>query len=247
MNVDATGKNRSEFLAYLKLIVVFFVLLVLAGCSPASPRPAELPTPIPTETQETPRTAVSKPPSVAEIPAGWTTYTNEGCAYEVSYPAEMQAAPQGPYSLILGFRPGQPDDPVPYFIYLSVVDSEIEKLVAAGTYEYEVYNYDPAEVENLLNLQVGESAAVREIANVASEFTFNRQPDRQISGLAAPTFENQQPWGFPSGTKEVRSVLSLNACTYLIGAYLDTSQSNLPGAIPEALFQQILSTIRVSP
>jgi len=65
--------------------------------------------------------------------------------------------------------------------------------------------------------------------------------------LAAQKYENVQPWEFPSGTKEVRYYLSLNGCTYQIGGYLDTIQTNQPGAITEDLFNQIVATIHLMP
>jgi hypothetical protein len=82
---------------------------------------------------------------------------------------------------------------------------------------------------------------------VESGFTYQRQSDTLISGYTAQTYENIQPWEFPGGTKEIRYYLSLNGCMYLIGSYLDTTQSNQAGAITEELFNQIVATIQLNP
>lgn len=247
MNVETERSIRPDFRFRLIPSVMLLALLVLVGCSPASPQASAQPTPGAVDTQPTPTTAAASPSSEVEIPTGWSTYTNEGCAYQVSYPPEMQLTPQGPYSLTLGYQPGQPDDPVPYFIYLSVVDPQIKELVAAGSYEYEVYNYDPAEAETLLGLPVGGSAALRESTDAAAGFSYQRLPDRMVSGYTAQAYENQQPWGFPGGTEEIRYLLPVGECTYLIGAYVDGGQSNLPGAFGPELFQQIAESIQVGP
>ena len=241
MNVETERSIRPDFRFRLIPIVMLLTLLVLVGCSPASPQASAQPTPGAVDTQPTPTTAAAGPSSEVEIPTGWSTYTNEGCAYQISYPPDMQITSQNDYSLTLGYQPGQPDDPVPNFIYLSVVDAKIQGLVAAGSYEYEVYNYDPAEVEILRVLPVGGSA------EAVAGFTYQRLPDTMIGGYAAQTYENPQPWGFPGGTRELRSLLPVGDCSYLMGAYLDSGQSNLPGAFGQDLFQQIAATLRLNP
>jgi hypothetical protein len=111
----------------------------------------------------------------------------------------------------------------------------------------EIYNYDPVEAETLLNIQVGESKPLREISDTAQWFTYTRLPDTTLSNQAAQTYENTQPWEFPVGTKEIRYYLQGNGCTYLIGGYLDTTGSNQSGGINEALFDQIIDTLRLTP
>jgi len=94
-------------------------------------------------------------------------------------------------------------------------------------------------------MQVGESKPSRDIADVSEWFTYERKPDTIISGYEAKTCENNQPWEFPGGTKEVRYYLMLNDCTYMIGGYLDTTNSIEAGAINEELFNQIVATIQL--
>lgn len=109
------------------------------------------------------------------------------------------------------------------------------------------YNYDPAEAEILLNMQVGESKSLRDDPNTAQFFTYARKPDTTIGDYPAKTYENTQLFEFPMGTKEIRYYLSVNQCTYLIGGYMDTTGSNQLGAITEDLFSQIVSTFRLVP
>ena len=120
-------------------------------------------------------------------------------------------------------------------------------MVKEGLYNHDVYNYDPMATEILLNMQVGESKPVHQSPSVESGFTFERKPDAQINSHTALTYANLQPWEFPSGTKEIRYYLSLAGCAYLIGGYIDTSQSNQPSAMTEDLFHQIIATIQVMP
>jgi hypothetical protein len=199
-------------------------------------------------TQPTPTTPLSTATVQALIPAGWATHTNsQQCKYAISYPPEMEVTDQTPYSQTLRFKLENVDEGARNFIYVSVIAPEIQNMVKTGVYNNDVYNYEPAETEILLNMQVGESKSVRKLLGVEAGFTYQRQSDTLISGYAAQTYENVRPWEFPSGTKELRYYLSLNECTYLIGSYLDTTQSNQSGAITEELFHQIVATLRLIP
>jgi hypothetical protein len=234
------------------LIVAGFLLMVCAGCSPASTQAPEPPTAGPTTLPAaSPTTPPASPAPTAareaEAPAGWATYSSQSCDYAISYPADMQVASNGSYSRILDFKTDNPDEAARNFVYVSVVDPEVRGMVEAGIYNGEVYNYDPVEAEILLNMPVGESSTVRQIPNVEAGFIYERGPDAQISGYAAQIYENDQPWEFPAGTKEIRYFLSRDECTYVIGGYLDTTGGNQPGAISEELFNQMMATILVIP
>ena len=216
----------------MKRIELFYIVLVMAlisGCSSA------------------PATAASTATSGAAMPAGWATHTSQQCEYSISYPSEMQVTDQSPYSQTLRFKSADPDAGARNFIYVSVVGPQTQSMVQAGAYQNEVYNYDPAETDVLLNMQVGESRSSRADANAAPGFTYQRQADTTISGQAARTYENAQPWEFPAGTKEIRHYVSANGCTYLIGGYVDAAGSNQPGAISEDLFHQIRATVQLMP
>ena len=159
----------------------------------------------------------------------------------------MEATDQNPYSQTFMFKLANPEEGARNFIYVSVIAPEIQNMVKVGIYNNEVYNYDPAETDVLLNMQVGESKPSRQVPNVESGFIYLRQPDTMISNQTAQTYENAQPWEFPGGTKEIRYYLSLNGCAYLIGGYVDTTGSNQPGGITEDLFRQIVATVQLTP
>jgi len=240
------------------LTIVVLLLVVITGCTPESTEPSEQPSPSPTQSEAMPTepvaTATSEEPmattaseepvattfSEVPVPAGWVTYSGEQCEYGISHPPEMQVSEEGLYSRTLAFNLDSPGQGARNFVYVSVIVPDFQ----SGGDEL-VYNYDPAESDILLNMQVGESKASRDVADIAQWFTYERKPDTEIGGHVAQAYENVQPWEFPEGTKEIRYYMSLNGCTYLIGGYLDTTGSNQPGAISEELFNQIVATIRL--
>ena len=224
------------------LTIVGLLLVVSVGCSPVSTQPSEQLTPSTIEPQAEPTIPLPTATSEALIPAGWATHTSQRCEYTIGYPAEMQVTNNGPHSRIIEFEPPDPDQGSRNFIYVSVISPDLQVSPDEG-----VYNYDPAVAEILLSMQVGESKPVHEDPNIAPWFTYQRQPDTSISGHAAQTYENAQPWEFPDGTKEIRYNLSLNGCTYLIGGFMDTSGANQPGTVTEELFKQIVATIQLTP
>lgn len=183
----------------------------------------------------------------APIHAGWMTHTSQQCEYEIRHPAEMQVQSQTPYSDLLLFNLPNPDEGARNFIYVSVIAPEIKRMAEQGVYNHDVYNYDPVAIETLLSMQVGESKSVHVSLDLASGFTYHRQPDTMISGYAAQAYENLRPWEFPEGTKEVRYYLSLDRCTYLIGGYMDIAGLTQAGVITEELFEQIVATIQLIP
>jgi hypothetical protein len=153
----------------------------------------------------------------------------------------MDGTSQGMYSWSLRVSASEPVGLVSNFIYISVIPDDFQG--GPG----EIYNYDPAETQTLLNMQVGESKSLRDFdPNLAPWFTFTRLPDTALSNQAAQTYENPQPWEFPAGTKEIRYYLKANGCTYLIGGYMSTVGSGQSGAIDEELFDQIIATFRLA-
>jgi len=187
--------------------------------------------------------------SQAPIPAGWATYTsnNQQCGYGIGYPLEMQVNEQTPYSQIFDIKLLDPDAVNPNFVYVSVVTPETQKMVEDGTYNHDVYNYDPMAIETLLTLQPGESQSIHQAPDMEKWFTFERKPDTDLSGHPAQTFENLLPWEFPDGTKETRYLLSSEGCTYLIGGFVDITPSDQEGEITESLFNQIIATLQFMP
>lgn len=227
-------------------LIAGLLLAVSVGCGPVSTEPSKQPSPTMTEPLAAPTVPTPTATSEPLIPAGWATHTrSQSCGYVTSHPSEMQVIDEGAYSQTYAFRLDDPDAGARNFVYVSVIDPGIQSRIEEGSYDYEVYNYDPAAAEILLNMRAGERKVVNPVADLAPWFTYERKPDTLIGGHPAQTYENIQPWEFPSGTKEIRHYLSLNGCTYLIGGYLETTSSEIPGAITEELFNQIIATFRL--
>ena len=137
----------------------------------------------------------------------------------------MDGTSQGTYSWNLSPTFTEPVGLVPNFVYISVIPDGFQG--GPG----EIYNYDRAETETLLNTPTGESRSLRDFdPNLAPWFTYTRLPDTTLGNQTAQTYENKQPWEFPPGTKEIRYYLKANGCTYLIGGYFSTVGSGQPGA-----------------
>lgn len=242
MNVRTQMRNPWPRKLIKALSIMGLLLAVSVGCSPVRTQPSEQPATNITEPQAMSTTPLPTATSEATIPVGWETYTSQRCEYTISYPTEMQVTNNGLHSRIIGFDFPDSDQGARNFGYISVIPTDLQLTADEGA-----YNYDPAVTEILLSMQIGESKPVHQDQNTAPWFTYQRQPDTPISGHAAQTYENVQPWEFPAGTKEIRYYLSLNGCTYLIGGYMDTTGSNQPGVITEEIFKQIVATIQLIP
>jgi hypothetical protein len=240
MNTRTGKKNRWSGKPFTPLSIVGLLLVVCVGCSPAPTQQSEQLSASPTK-QVALTTALPTAPEEVRIPAGWVTQTSHQCEYAISFPSEMQLTKEGSFSETIRFNLANPDEGARNFVYVSVIIPENQSMDSEN-----VYNYDSAEAEILRSMQIGERKALREVPD-ASPWTYQRMSDTPISEHTAQTYENDKPWEFPEGTKEIRYYLSLDGCTYLIGGYLDTTQSDQPGAITEDLFHQIVSTIRVMP
>jgi hypothetical protein len=118
------------------------------------------------------------------LPAGWETYYASGgagqCGYTVNIPSDIDDASQGEYSWIFNYKSTEPTEPVPNFIYVSVIPDDRQS-DEPGL----IYNYDPAATETLLNMQVGESKSLHEDASLAAWFTYTRLPDTMLADQAA--------------------------------------------------------------
>jgi hypothetical protein len=223
------------------LMILGILFVAAAGCAPQSTQPAE-----PSSVPPAPTLPSLPSPTVpveANSPSGWATYTNQGeCGYAISHPSNMDGTSQGMYNWNLNVSASEPLGLIANFIYISVIPDGFQ-----GGEDGSIYNYHPADTQTLLNMQVGESRSLRDFdPNLAPWFTYTRLPDTTLSNQAAQTYENPQPWEFPAGTKEIRYYLKANGCTYLIGGYMSTVGSGQPGAIDQALFDQIIATFRLA-
>ena len=208
----------------MKLLILSVLFAVLVACVPQSTPPVAAPTPT--------------------VPPGWERYVSQGqCSYVIDHPSTMDGTSQGTYSWSLSVSSTEPSEPVPNFVYISVIPDDLQ----AGE-DGSIYNYNPTEAQTLLGMQVGESRSLRDFdPNLAPWFTYTRLRDRALDNQTVQTYENLQPWEFPLGTKEIRYYLKANGCTYLVGGYMATVGSGQPGAIDEALFDEIMATFRVAP
>jgi hypothetical protein len=91
----------------------------------------------------------------------------------------MDGASQGTYNWILSHTTTEPSGPVPNFVYISVIPDGFQNEPGA------IYNYDPAETQTLLNMQVGESRSLRDDPNIAPWFTYTRLPDTTLGNQTA--------------------------------------------------------------
>ena len=228
MSIRTQVRNSSINQLGLRLVLLSLLLTGVIGCAPRATQPVDLTTPtLPVE---------------ATLPSGWETYTNdEQCGYAISHPAGMEGTSQAMHSWSLTHIATEPIGLDPNFVYVSVIPDDFQG--GPGV----IYNYDPAETETLLNMQVGESRSFRDDPNLAPWFTYTRLPDTTLSNQTAQTYENTQPWEFPLGTKEIRYYLQANGCTYLIGGYMATVGSGEPRAISQELFEEIIATFQVNP
>ena len=219
--------------AFTSLVIFCILLSGAAGCSPPSTQPAVPPTPT--------------------IAPGWERFVHEGpCGYVMDFPADMdiashysprsEAEREGTYSWIWTRTSAEPGVPAPNFIYISVIPDDFQNDGSEI-----IYNYNPVETRTLLSLQVGESQSLRDDPNLESWFTYSRLPDTTLGEQAAQTYENDLPWEFPPGTREIRYYLQANGCTYLVGGYMATVGSGQPGAMNEEQFDQVLASFRLAP
>jgi len=230
----------------LSIIALSLLILVLNACSPftITSVSGEQPTPVVdfgSPSPEAPTAALPTVTAEAIVPSGWETHSNPRFHYRLSYPSDMEGADNGDYSWTLGMKLANPDEGARNFVYLSVIPAGFQS--SSG----DIYNFNTAETDILLTMQVGESKSLREGSDTEEWFAYTRKPDTILSGQAARQYENTKPWEFPEGTKEIRYYLQTEAYTYLLGGYVDTTGSNQPGAITEALFNQIIATFRVTP
>lgn len=130
----------------------------------------------------------------------------------------------------------------PSFIYISIIPKGQEQ--AEGT----IYNYNQADFTKLVRSQPGTTVVLGELKdqNLNSFFTYNHTEGRMLGGYGAKAFTNTKPWEFPAGTTEYRYIIEMANVQYLIGAYLNT-ESTSPRYISSAEFDQILSTLKLTP
>ena len=154
-------------------------------------------------------------------------------------PARQEGTASGDYSWTLSVKSTDPSGLARNFIYVSVIPAGFQS--QGG----EIYNYNTPEADLLLNMEVGESGSLHGGDDPQDGFTFTRQPDVVLDDLTVKVYRNVRPWEFPEGTQELRYYVQTDTATYLLGGYIDSTGTNPPGAITEALFHQIIATCRL--
>jgi hypothetical protein len=210
----------------LASLVMFCILLMgMLGCTSPVTQPAVPPTPT--------------------LASGWERHFGSadagGCGYVIDHPAGMEGVSLDTHSWTVSPTAAESGGPVPNFIYVSVIPDDFQNDGSEI-----IYNYDPVETRTLLDMQVGEGRSLRDDPNLASWYTYTRLPDTALGGDTAQAYENEQPWEFPLGTKEIRYYVQGNGCTYLIGGYMATVGSGQPGSIDQGLFEEIIATFRLA-
>lgn len=228
MTMNTRTQVRNSWIGHWsRKLALLSLLFAVVGCTPAATQPIE-------QATQTPVIDVG-------LPSGWETFTNEGqCGYAISHPQEMDTTSMVTNSWSIHHASTEPSGPDTNFVYVSVIPDDFQG--GPG----EIYNYDPAATETLLNMQVGQTGSLYDNPDIASWHMYTRRADTTLSNQTAQTYENTQPWEFPAGTKEIRYYLKANGCMYLIGGYFSTVDSGEPRAISQELFDQILATFKVS-
>lgn len=218
-------------------LFVLALILIISACTSTSSGGGQ-----PTSIPEQQATSTSVPTVVPTTVITQTPVSAVQCKFTLSTPPGMYLTNDDPHSEIYAVFLENPNESTHNFVYVSVISPEIQSMVKAGTYQNEVYNYDPKVAETLLGLEVGENMSV---SDSDTGFTYERKSDTQIGGYTAKAYENIHPWEFPLGTKEIRYYVSVDACMYQIGGFVDVNQSGQPGSISEALFNEIIATIQL--
>jgi hypothetical protein len=177
----------------------------------------------------------------AAVAPGWQTFTNTRWSYSISAPQDMQLHEPSRYGWTLSYPPATQGQESPNMIYI---------LVAPENYPPEgdmIYSFGPPQAGMLLSLPVGGSISLNGRLEMADGLVYTRQPDVMLAGHSAAAFENQQPWKYPEGTKEIRYLLQANDTLYVVGGFINDSGAEQPGAISESLFNQIISTFQLVP
>ena len=140
-----------------RIVLLSLLFGGVAGCAQVGTQPVDLATPtatapsIPSPTEAVEATLPRCPRDGRPTPARDNAATPSATQQTWTAPARRL------HSWILTYTATEPSGPVPNFVYISVIPGDFQ----SGR-QGVIYNYDPAETETLLNMQVGESRSFRE-------------------------------------------------------------------------------------
>lgn len=222
-------KNNKDQSQNAKRIVVFsgfIVLLIVLFWLNFTWRPWEKPT------QQREDILVSNTPTPTP------SYVNSKLKFSLDLPSEFKVEENGEYSItITPDKKIEGQGPV-NFIYISVVPKDVQ--VEVG----EIYNYNQAQYNKLLELEIGESVSLSDASQpkLKGWFTYTRGDDVTIDGKPVKKLQNKKPWEFPAGTVENRYILESNGTLYILGFYFGSTQS---AEINEETAFKIISTLKL--
>lgn len=170
------------------------------------------------------------------IPAGWNVYENVDLYYSYAYPLEFTRDMSGSYSAQLYRNATTPSASTVNFIYFSVVPK------SNTPQDGEIYNFSSRDYEVLMDMNIGEERSFSAESGLVEYFTYARLPDTTLGGYIARAFENEKPWEFPAGTKEIRYIVDRPEYIYVIGGYIETS-SEPQRFITRPLFDQVMASV----
>jgi hypothetical protein len=176
----------------------------------------------------------------ADIP-GWETYTNARWSYSIGFPPGMEAREQSSNSWMAAYPTSASSQAPSNLVYV---------LVAPPNYPPErdlIGSFGPPQAGMLLNLAIGDGISINGQGEMADGLIFTRLPETTLAGFPAAAFENNQPWQYPQGTKEIRYLLKLNDVLYVVGGFINATGADQPGTISQSLFDQIISTFQLVP
>ena len=227
-----TGNNKKPMIIRV-LASIMGLALIGAICftiytllARASNAPTQKSAPTPTKTAAT-NTPIPTMPSI--VPSDWLEYSSTEAQYSIFFPSHINSNCYNPYSCQFSGLTSLGNGPAS-LVYVSVIPSNVR--LADGS----IYNYDASESAILSTIKTGETKTTRpspESKELETFYRYKRLPDTRINNHTAKVFENSRPWEFPSGTKELRYIITNDTGMYMIGAYTH----------PDGITEEIARTI----
>lgn len=148
------------------------------------------------------------------VPQGWQEYKNDYVGINIYHPKEYTFENISKFSFLLLDQSEQTPVGNTNFLYFSYVPMYKE------WGPRDSYNVVTNQLEQMLRLDIGDSANVSGEQEFETWYTYTRNGDIAIGGKNFRVFENNSPWEFPSGTTELRFINLEDESLYQLGAYV---------------------------
>ncbi|HYD35188.1 MAG TPA: hypothetical protein VD999_03930 [Vitreimonas sp.] len=155
-----------------------------------------------------------QPASVGSLPLQGERHVEQAHGYSVIIPHNLELQRTSSYSAQL-ITKNQPLSQGPAnLIYLSAIPPQSNN-------EGEIYNYSHRTFTMLQPLEIGKSVSLSDSGQPEFDrwLTYTRVDDVTIDGLTVKSYENTEPWEFPTGTTERRFLLEHNGYRYVFGYF----------------------------